>query len=104
MHESLVDLLRRETDYLHEAECMRRMSANFANDASDAKRGADIDARFRSLLQKSVRRGNIELVFIVSALIQSLTFREKNWFRNRAAVITFEECWPLGQPFWLTST
>jgi ubiquinone biosynthesis protein len=32
VHESLVDLLRRETDYLHEAECMRRMSANFASD------------------------------------------------------------------------
>ena len=32
VHESLVDLLRRETDYLHEAECMRRMSANFTDD------------------------------------------------------------------------
>jgi len=32
VHSSLVDLLRRETDYLHEAECMRRMSANFADD------------------------------------------------------------------------
>ncbi len=32
VHESLVDLLRRETDYLHEAECMRRMSANFIDD------------------------------------------------------------------------
>lgn len=32
VHASLVDLLRRETDYLHEAECMRRMSANFASD------------------------------------------------------------------------
>jgi predicted unusual protein kinase regulating ubiquinone biosynthesis (AarF/ABC1/UbiB family) len=32
VHESLVDLLRRETDYIHEAECMRRMSANFASD------------------------------------------------------------------------
>jgi predicted unusual protein kinase regulating ubiquinone biosynthesis (AarF/ABC1/UbiB family) len=32
VHESLVDLLRRETDYLHEAECMRHMSANFADD------------------------------------------------------------------------
>ena len=30
VHASLVDLLRRETDYLHEAECMRRMAANFA--------------------------------------------------------------------------
>ena len=61
------------------------------------KRSADIDARFRSLLQKAVRRGNVELVLIVSALIQSLSFREKNWFRNRTAIITFEECWPLGQ-------
>ncbi len=32
VHQSLADLLRRETDYLHEAECMRRMSANFADD------------------------------------------------------------------------
>lgn len=32
VHGSLVDLLRRETDYLHEAECMRRMSANFSGD------------------------------------------------------------------------
>ncbi|MBW2509092.1 MAG: AarF/ABC1/UbiB kinase family protein [Deltaproteobacteria bacterium] len=32
VHESLVDLLRRETDYLHEADCMRRMAANFAGD------------------------------------------------------------------------
>jgi len=29
VHEQLVDLLRRETDYLHEAECMRRMAKNF---------------------------------------------------------------------------
>jgi predicted unusual protein kinase regulating ubiquinone biosynthesis (AarF/ABC1/UbiB family) len=29
VHEQLVDMLRRETDYLHEAECMRRMGANF---------------------------------------------------------------------------
>jgi hypothetical protein len=61
------------------------------------KRDADIDARFRSLLQKAVRRGNVNLVYIVSALIQSLSSREKNWFRNRSANITFEECWPLGQ-------
>ena len=32
VHESLADLLRRETDYLHEAQCMRRMSANFIDD------------------------------------------------------------------------
>lgn len=32
VHESLVDLLRRETDYIHEAACMRRMAACFAGD------------------------------------------------------------------------
>jgi ubiquinone biosynthesis protein len=32
VHEQLVDMLRRETDYLHEAECMRRMARHFAGD------------------------------------------------------------------------
>ncbi len=31
-YHALVDLLRRETDYLHEAECMTRMAKNFADD------------------------------------------------------------------------
>jgi ubiquinone biosynthesis protein len=31
-YHSLVDLLRRETDYLHEAACMERMAENFADD------------------------------------------------------------------------
>lgn len=60
------------------------------------KRRADVDARFRSLLQKAVRRGNVELVLTTSALLESLSAREKNWFKNQTAVITFEECWPLG--------
>jgi predicted unusual protein kinase regulating ubiquinone biosynthesis (AarF/ABC1/UbiB family) len=29
VYDALVDLLRRETDYVHEAECMRRMKKNF---------------------------------------------------------------------------
>jgi ubiquinone biosynthesis protein len=32
VHEALVDLLRRETDYLHEAACMKQMAANFAKE------------------------------------------------------------------------
>src|SRR5262249_55636700 len=32
VHEQLVDMLRRETDYLHEAACMERMAQNFAGD------------------------------------------------------------------------
>lgn len=30
-YDALVDLLRRETDYVHEARCMERMAANFAD-------------------------------------------------------------------------
>jgi predicted unusual protein kinase regulating ubiquinone biosynthesis (AarF/ABC1/UbiB family) len=32
VHVQLVDLLRRETDYMHEAGCMERMAKNFAGD------------------------------------------------------------------------
>ena len=55
-----------------------------------------IEARYRSLLQKAVRRGHTDLVLTASALLESLSAREKNWYRTRTAIITFEECWPLG--------
>src|ERR1700677_1332682 len=32
VHRSLVDLLRRETDYVHEAACMERMAKNFVDE------------------------------------------------------------------------
>lgn len=32
VHDALVDLLKRETDYLHEARCMEAMAANFARE------------------------------------------------------------------------
>jgi predicted unusual protein kinase regulating ubiquinone biosynthesis (AarF/ABC1/UbiB family) len=32
VHEQLLDMLRRETDYLHEAECMRRLRESFEGD------------------------------------------------------------------------
>jgi len=56
----------------------------------------DTHARFRSLLQKAVRRGNANLVVTTCALLESLGAREKTWIRGRAAIITFEESWPLG--------
>jgi hypothetical protein len=54
------------------------------------------EKRYRSLLQKAVRRGNIDLVFASSAFLESLGSTDKNWYLNQTAVITFEECWPLG--------
>ncbi len=60
------------------------------------KSGTDTEARYRSLLQKAVRRGDADLVYTASALLASLSPKEKNWYRTRTAIITFEECWPLG--------
>ena len=55
-----------------------------------------IEDRYRSLLQKAVRRGNAELVYTASALIESLGGRSAAWLETRTAVIMFAECWPLG--------
>ena len=60
------------------------------------KSRSNIEARYRSLLQKAVRRGHADLVLTTSAFLESLGSREKNWYRTRTAIITFEECWPLG--------
>ncbi len=60
------------------------------------KSGTDTEARYRSLLQKAVRRANADLVYTASALLASLGPKEKNWYRTHTAIITFEECWPLG--------
>jgi hypothetical protein len=66
--------------------------------ARDRKIGSrtDIDVRYRSLLQKAVRRGNADLVYTTSAMIESPGPKERDWFTPHAAIITFEECWPLG--------
>ena len=60
------------------------------------KSDTDTEVRYRSLLQKAVRRGDADLVYTASALLASLSPRKKNWYRTRTAIITFEECWPLG--------
>ncbi len=56
----------------------------------------DSDPRHRSLLQKAVRRGHVELVYTISAFIESLGSKQKDWYRTRTVITTFEECWPLG--------
>ena len=61
-----------------------------------SKSRSDTHAKYRSLLQKAVRHGQVDLVLTTSALLSSLGPQEKNWFRTRTAIITFEESWPLG--------
>ena len=57
----------------------------------------EIDPRYRSLLRKAVRRGNENLVLTFCAMLGYFRPDDVNYFRRRTAVITFEECWPLGQ-------
>ena len=65
------------------------------------KHHTDIDERLRSLLQKAVRRGQTDLVFTIGAMMEQQGPKAKSWFRHRTALITFEECWPLGADFQL---
>jgi len=48
----------------------------------------------RSLLQKAVRRGNISLTRTIAHHLQNIG--DADWLKTRTAIITFEECWPLG--------
>lgn len=45
----------------------------------------------RSLLQKAVRRADVEVT--KSAAVRLIHNNETTWLRNRLGVITFEECW-----------
>lgn len=57
IHESLVDLLRRETDYLHEAACMERMRENFAGDEGLAFPTPVMDLTTRDVLTMTFMEG-----------------------------------------------
>ena len=57
------------------------------------KESTTIHSACRSLLQKSVRRGDS---LLTDKLIQHLNDAgEASWLKKRAGVIIFEECWPL---------
>jgi hypothetical protein len=55
---------------------------------------SDTTEIFKSLLQKSVRRGNIEMA---ASAVKFLTSHDFSWLRKRLAVLTFEECWTYGE-------
>ncbi len=57
IHESLVDLLRRETDYLHEAACMERMRKNFASDEGLAFPSAIAELTTKDVLTMTFMEG-----------------------------------------------
>jgi len=58
------------------------------------KASPDTDQVTRSLLQKALRRADIDMTRqAVAYLIHNNDF---DWMRNRLAVLTFEECWTYG--------
>lgn len=57
VHEQLVDMLRRETDYLHEAACMRRMAASFKDEPSLAFPAPIDDLTTRDVLTMTFMEG-----------------------------------------------
>ncbi|MFB3917463.1 MAG: hypothetical protein ACE14M_12085 [Terriglobales bacterium] len=56
-------------------------------------RKTSTDPRLRSLLQKAVRRGSVQVVERVAARLDAIG--DTAWLRSRTVVITCEECWPL---------
>ena len=57
VHEQLVDMLARETDYLHEAGCMKRTKAAFAGDAGLAFPEPVTELTTRDVLTMTFMRG-----------------------------------------------
>lgn len=58
------------------------------------KANPDTDQISRSLLQKLVRRGDVELT--KKTIYYIIKNNDFDWLRKRLAVLTFEECWPYG--------
>ena len=60
-------------------------------------RAQDLDWRYRSLLYKAVRRGHARLVVTLCAWFDQQGAQAREWLREQAIGITFEECWPAGR-------
>lgn len=83
VHRALVDLLRRETDYVHEAGCMQRMAANFADDehivfpevVSDVSTADVLTMTFMEGIKitrlDEIREAGIDLDKLATRLVQS---------------------------------
>ncbi|MDB4990391.1 MAG: Ubiquinone biosynthesis monooxygenase UbiB, partial [Myxococcaceae bacterium] len=77
-YHSLVDLLKRETDYLHEAACMKRMAENF--------RGQD-DILFPSVVDELTTRDILTMTFMEGVKITNFEAFERLGI-DRKAVAT----------------
>lgn len=62
--------------------------------SSQEARRAEVRPLLRSLLQKTVRRGDAQLAETVACRLAERG--DSAWLKARAGVIAFEECWPYG--------
>ena len=62
--------------------------------SSQEARRAEVRPLLRSLLQKTVRRGDAQLAETVACRLAERG--DSAWLKTRAGVIAFEECWPYG--------
>lgn len=60
-------------------------------------RSHHLNWRYRSLLYKAVRRGHARLVITICTWIDQQGAQAREWLREQAVGITFEECWPAGE-------
>ncbi|MBK8169857.1 MAG: AarF/ABC1/UbiB kinase family protein [Sandaracinaceae bacterium] len=68
VHDALVDLLRRETDYIHEASCMKRMADNFADEP---------DLLFPAVISEFTTRDILTMTFMEGIKITKFEDYEK---------------------------
>lgn len=52
-------------------------------------------ALFRSLLQKAIRRGCIDLLYTLCVVLEESGDKAQKWLRERTVLATLAECWPL---------
>ena len=62
--------------------------------SSQEARRSEVRPLLRSLLQKTVRRGDAQLAETVACRLAERG--DSAWLKTRAGVIAFEECWPYG--------
>ncbi|MFO0710296.1 MAG: AarF/UbiB family protein [Sandaracinus sp.] len=82
VYESLLDLLRRETEYEHEARCMERMQANFSREK---------DVLFPSVLWELTTRDVLTMSFMEGTKINKIEEIKAQNIEPRSVAIRFVE-------------
>lgn len=83
VHDALVDLLGRETNYLHEAQCMTRMAANFADED---------DVLFPEVIEEATSRDVLTMTFMEGFKITRFDLMEQHGIDRVAVAKRLVKC------------